>query len=225
MARIKPSAIISNISGKIAGSTFQSSQGGLIVKAKNKLARPNSPSQTRVNSITAVVQMEWESLTTDERATWQAYAVYAKQKQKNSNEFIVNGQQLFIKRNVIRLLYGKTLLSEPIFSPITIAPVSFTVQFVTSNLALGADRTITSTAEFIVMFATIPVRKSINNPGSRYRLLDFNTTTNTQWIINNEYNSVFGFVPSASSTLFFKVYSVDLVTGASVPASIIKVNP
>lgn len=222
MALITPSAIVSDIKGKISGSVFQNSLGGLVMKSGTGRTNRNSINQSLLKSITANVQNGWFALSDAQRSTWSSFAKFVNVQQIKNTGLYVNGQQLFIKSNVIRAFYGLSSLSDPQFSRCITLSVSFTVALSGADLILTSSRLVDSDVEFIVCYATFPVRPTINNPGSRYRLLVFSTTTDTTFDISSAYTAVFGRKPIAGETIFVKAFVANLFTGIFTQASINK---
>lgn len=222
MARILPSALVSDIRGKVGGTLFQGSNAGLVAKALNTKASPRSIAQSRLKSVNAYVQGAWRSLSASQRETWKQFAAFVKVAQKNNIQRVISGQQLFIRSNVIRLMYGIALLPVPDFSASIVPQVTFEPVDIGGSLFLQASRQIDSSLEFVVCFMTFPVNVTINNPGSRYRLIVFTTTTASLFAIDQEYKAVFGRDAVSPDTLFCKAYSAVLASGLFLPASITK---
>lgn len=222
MARIKPSVIISDIRGKVGGSTFQKSQGGLVVKSNSKKVNKNSIPQNHVRNLTAVMQSKWLAIGQTNRDIWKRFASFANVQQKGNVQAFLNAQQLFIKTNVIRSLYGYSILNPPQFSKCITLSVSFSVDIVTGSLILTASRLIDADVEFVVCFASVPVRQTVNNPGSRLKALIFTTTTGTEFDITTAYTNKIGRAPVSGETIFVRAFVANKETGLFTPANIIK---
>ncbi len=224
MARLKLGVLVSDIRGSIKGSTFQRTNSGLVLKSISKKPNKLSSSSLVVRSIMNNSQIEWAKLTVSQRDIWASFSNYNKIKQKNSSEYILNGQQLFIKINAIRKLYNLSVLQVPEFSKCTILPVDIVATLVAGDLTLTTNRLINSNIEFLTIKATIPVRKTINNAGSRYREIIFNTVTGTVFNIGAEYLATTGAVLNIGDTIFIKYTNIDKLSGIGMPVSTIKVT-
>jgi len=220
MARIKPSVVVADIRGKIQGSIFQASNAGLVLKSNRKRVNKNSLSQSLVKSITAALQSQWQQLSTANRDTWNAFATFAKIQHRNNAAFFINAQQAFIKINAIRIRYGLAILNPPDFSKCVTLSVSFTVALNGAALELTASRLIDSSVEFVVCFITVPVSAAINNPGSRFKILVFTTTTDTTFDITASYIAVFGRAPVPGETIFTRAYVANKLTGLFTAPSV-----
>lgn len=222
VARVKTSVIVASIEGKIGGSVFQRTRSGLVLKANNKKVNKNTVAQSLLKSVTASMQSQWFQLSDQDRQLWLTFAKFARVQHRNSTQFILNGQQLFLKANIVRTLYSQSLLNPPEFSKCIALPVTFSPSLSGGDLLLNASRLVDSTVEFVVCYATVPVSPTVNNPGSRYRLMVFSTTTDTVFDISAAYISVFGRKPVSGETIFTKAFVANKLTGLFTVASVAK---
>lgn len=213
MARIKTSAFFSDIAGSIGGTTFQGNQAGLIMKSKQIRPHKASISQNSVNNNMYRCQYEWQQLTTCQRQTWNSFANFIKKNQKHSNDRNLNGHQLFIQCNFYRLQYGHTILTSPQFVRNILNSFEGFLQKVGTDLKFTTDRILNATNEFIILQTTSKISNSLNNPGSRYRNIIFAVSDTDNWIINTEFENVFGFIPTSANRLFYRYTVADLRTG------------
>lgn len=217
MARIKTSAFINDISGKIGGTVFQRCQSGLIMKNSPNLSFASSQLQNNINQYMYRCQYEWQHLTECQRQIWNSFASFTKKAQKHSGNIFINGHQLFIQCNFYRYQYGFTTLQEPQFIKGVLSEITGTIAIGLGILRFITDRTLNSTYEFIILQATTKVPITINNCGSRYRTIVFTTTDTHQHLITSEYQDVFGFLPVNGDTLFCKYTIADKRTGLIQP--------
>lgn len=224
MARIKLSAFISDISGKIGGSQFQKTQSGLILKNSPRTPFKNSLSQSNTNNYMYRCQYEWQQLTDCKRKTWNSFANFVKKSQRHANNIHINGHQLFIQCNFYRFQYGLSLLELPQFVKGVLTTITGTIAVGIGTLRFTTDRILNPTNEFIILQATTKVPVTINNPGSRYRTIVFTTTATDNHFITSEYQDVFGFLPISNDTLFCKYTVADKRTGLIQPFKATKVT-
>lgn len=217
MARIQLSSIISDIRGKIKGSVFQRSAGGLIIRSQTTPVNKNTNSQNKTRNFTNILQQEWRLLSATERQTWLQFTNFNPIHQKNNQELFINGQQAFIKLNSYRLEYGFNIITSPQFSKCEITPVDVTMLLAGPNLFIKVDREMQSNFEFIVFFITVNLVPTINNPGSRLKLIKFTTTDNDSFNIKNPYKEIFGALPQQDSKVFFKFTNADKNSGLLFP--------
>jgi hypothetical protein len=211
------SVVLSDIRGSIKGSTFQLTGSGLVLKNISK--KPNKLGSTSlvVRSIMNNTQIEWGNIGQSNRDIWTRFSNYNKTKQKNSDQYILNGQQLFIRVNTIRKLYNLALLTVPEFSKCVILPVDIVPSLSGSDLFLTANRLINSNIEFLTLKATIPVRDTINNAGSRFKEIVFNTSTGTVFNVGTEYYNTTGAILQAGDTIFIRYTINSKLSGQHMP--------
>ena len=217
MALIKTASIISDIRGKIKGTVFQRSAGGLTVRSQSAPINKNSNSQNKTRNFTNILQQEWRLLSPTERQTWEQFTNFNPIQQKRNSELFINGQQAFIKLNLYRLEYGFAIITSPQFSKCEITPVDVTIQLAGPNLFIKVDRELQSAFEFLIFFITVNLVPTINNPGSRFKLVKFTTTDSDTFNIKNEYTTIFGALPVSGSKVFFKFTNADKNSGLLFP--------
>ena len=220
MALIKTGSIISDIRGKVKGTVFQRTAGGLTLRSQSAPINKNSNRQTKTRNFTNILQQQWRLLSPEERQTWLQFTNFNPIQQKRNSELFINGQQAFIKLNSYRLEYGFTILTTPQFSKCETTPVDISIQLAGPNLFVRTDRVMNSRFEFIVLFMTVNLIPTINNPGSRFKLIKFTTTNSDNFNIKDEYKAIFGILPKRESKIFFKFTNADKFSGLLFPFKI-----
>ena len=213
MALVLPSALISDIRGQIGGSVFQGSNAGLIIRNNTTPINKKSSSQIRNRNFMQIILTQWTVLTQTQRDTWSNFVQYTKTKQKNFSNQFISGQQLFILINNYRLNYDLSILQTPQFNKCDIQPITLTTSSDGITLTITASRALVPTDEFIILFMTIRLRNSINNPGTLYKLLNFATVAGPAINVTTSYLNVFGRVPQPGETIFFKYTNASKNTG------------
>lgn len=217
MARIKTSAFINDISGKIGGSIFQRCQSGLIMKNSPYLPFASSMLQNSANNNMYRCQYEWQQLTTCQRQIWNSFANYIKKNQKHQKDIFLNGHQLFIQCNFYRFQYGYNVLQEPQFMKGELRVLTATLQVMPGNLILRTSRWTNPSNEFVILQATTRVNETLNNPGSRYKTIIFETISAGGANITVGYQDVFGFIPVANDIIFIKYSLASKINGLIKP--------
>lgn len=217
MALIKTSSLISDIRGKLGGSVFQQSSAGLIVKSKPNPVNKNSLRQNKTRNITFRIQQEWRLLSIAERNLWLQFTNFNPILQKRSNELFINEQQNFIKFNSYRLEYDIDILKTPQFTKCEILPIDLSVSSTGAVISITADRQLNEDLEFIILFLTIAFIPTINNPGSRFKLIKFITTNDTTFDVTIPYKEIFGSIPQPGQKIFFKFSNADKASGIIFP--------
>ncbi|MCH7928565.1 MAG: hypothetical protein IID03_11405 [Candidatus Dadabacteria bacterium] len=217
MALIKTSSLISDIRGKVQASIFQGSLAGLTLRSGVKGINKNSLRQNKTRNITFRIQQEWRLLSNAERNLWLQFTNFNPILQKRSNELFINEQQNFIKFNSYRLEYGLNILKTPQFTKCEILPINLSVSSTGAAISITADRQLNEALEFIILFLTIPFIPTINNPGSRLKLIKFTTTNNTTFDVTTPYKEIFGSIPQPGQKIFFKFSNADKASGIIFP--------
>lgn len=218
MARIQTSSLISNISGKLNGSVFQRTQGGLTLRNRNTPVNSNSPRSNLRKVGMATVQNDWQTLTPAERTLWQVYSTYIQKKQKKNVGLNINGHQLFININSVRfdlsssnVLFQPYLLVTPKLIPL---PQIISVDAVSEgfgDLRVAFHRVVDSSKEVIICFASRPLKSSEQSANQRMVLMKSPTLNESYISIYDYYVSVFGRTAYAGEYIQVKVaiYSTD----------------
>jgi len=224
MAIVIPSGLISEIRGKVGGSIFQRSKAGIILRKNTIPVNKRSNLQNTARSISANVLQAWFGLSNAQRIIWDRFKQYLPVQQKNFNTLFLTAQQTFIKFNSYRLHYSLPILETPKFNKCAVSPITLSI---TSNgvaITLVTSRTMVPANEFIVLFMTIVFPSSVNNPGSRYKLIKFETTATDTYNITALYTAIFGQVPAAGTVVFVKYTNVSKLSGYPFPFSFEKIT-
>ena len=224
MAIIKTSGLISSIRGKVGGSIFQLSRSGNILKSLTIPVNRRTLLQNKTRNNTFIILQKWLGLSDAQRTVWSAYVQYNPILQKNGLNLHITGHQAFIKFNSYRLEYNLPFLIAPIFNKCDLTPITITIT--TNGVVLTAtiDRPLISAEEFAILFLTVRFPSSVNNPGSRYKIINFTTTDADTFDITSEYVAVFGRVPQPGETIFMKYTNASKLSGLPFPFKIEKIS-
>ncbi len=223
MALIRTTAFISSISGKVAGSVFQKSNAGIILRNNTTPVNRNTNRQNKTRSKTFKILQEWVKLTDIQRSTWLSYTQYNPVLQKRSKDLFITGQQAFIKFNSYRLEYDLSILPTPIFNKCALDPITLILTTTGAILTITANRALIPADEFIILSLTIIFRSSVNNPGSKYKIINFITIATDTFDITTEYTAIFGTVPQPGDTIFIKYTNASKLSGFPFPFKFKKV--
>lgn len=206
MAKIKPSAIISGISGKINGTVFLNTQFGIVAK-KNSYSLPqNSPKQKTQQSKIQFVSSRWNQLTQIEKDTWQSEVLNYPQTDTFGNTFYFTAYQLFLYLNNNLYTANESVkVSAPTYTPLVIPTI--TIQLIDSFdlvfdiVGAGANST-------LFLYGTRGLPPDRNAKASDYLLFDTSTIPNGSFPIGRiaSYNSNIGQIVSGLRYWFmFKI--------------------
>ncbi len=223
MALVKPSAIVSDVRGKIGGTVFQRFKSGLVVRSKCAPVNKKSALQIVSRNIASLTANAWLQISPAERDQWDSYTAYNPIAQRNNREVFVSGQQAFLKLNNYRLQYSLPILTVPEFNKCELTPIDLTLKRVGMNLRVTSSRALVASDEFIILFLTVRMSPAINNPGSRYKLIKFVTTDGVNFFITSEYEDVYGIIPEIGNTVFMKYTNASKLSGQLFPFKSVKV--
>lgn len=112
MAKFTPGAIISEIRGTIASTTFSKNAAGAIIRNRVTPINRNSLAQNIQRQIFANISSNWRGLTQSQRNSWiEATPDFPYQDSLGQTKFLT-GAQLHQKLNLNRLVIGESLIAS-----------------------------------------------------------------------------------------------------------------
>lgn len=106
------SAILSQASGSLAGSTFARNKGGMYVRARSIPTNPNSVGQQEVRGYMQQLAVIWAStVTAAQREAWRVYAANVTMTNRLGDSVLLSAQQHFIRSNLPRLQAGLAVVA------------------------------------------------------------------------------------------------------------------
>lgn len=199
MARIKPSALIADISGRIGGSVFQRNQGGLSLRNQSGKINSNTQRSNLHRVGLSTVMGEWTRLTDQQRLLWQTYAGYLGKKQRKSDSLIVNGHQLFIAVNSIRYdlqsvnaIFDPYLQTTPILAPLPLPINIISITTPGDTVRVNFDRATVEDEDVIILFMSRPLSGSQMSAYQKLTLMLVGTLSQDNMDVTDYYTSVYG---------------------------------
>lgn len=171
MAKVKFSALISDMRNKLNGSVFAKNRGGSYLRTKVTPVNPQSVAQTAARVLLATFSQAWRGLTEAQRAQWNA----AVDQWSTTDVFgdIKNptGLQLYIRLNANINLAGGAAIDVPPL-PVGVEPVldlSVDVDFSAQSVTLSDVTTPVPANTALYVEATPGLSPGISNANSRFR--------------------------------------------------------
>lgn len=166
MALITPSALVTDIKGKVGGVCFQRSRGGIGVRAKIHPLNPRSVLQQKVRAYLAAAAAQWGVITVQERADWHAYSANTGWQNRLGGSIDIGGEAAFVRVGALRLLVGEPMVDA---APGAYGHAQSTVATITADSGTQTPIIAEPSAGFdgatsltiLVIFAAMP------QPGSR----------------------------------------------------------
>lgn len=220
MALIHPSALISDITGTIGGTTFQRTQGGLSMRNASMTRNPNNSLQQFNKTGITLIQNAWVALTQAERNVWNQYAVYRSIKQKKSSSLVISGQQIFIRENQLRVsmtgygaIYDNPIHTVPVFAyppaPLTCTGISLSGE----PQSVFYDTNIDNTIQGIILKLSRPLRESNQSRYEKRVLMKFNTANGISQLWPTYYATIYGITPSIGQFISVEIGVYDSTLG------------
>lgn len=216
MAKFTPGAIISEIRGTIASTTFSKNAAGAIIRNRVKPINRNSNAQNVQRQLFATISSAWRGLTQTQRNSWIAAAPDFPYQDSLGQTKQLTGAQLHQKLNLNLLLIGENMI--PTAPPQTSFP-EFTVGTVTASssvftVAFTPDPVPAGFA--LCVYATRPVSAGIDFvSNSDFRLIQVEdpATDSPADIFTNYTTKVSGLAGQNGKKVFVEVRLVEVASG------------
>ncbi|MEE8209004.1 MAG: hypothetical protein V3T88_08665 [Nitrosomonadaceae bacterium] len=224
MAKVKLSYLVSDIRGKIGGTVFQQSRGGLIIRNQPGKINRNSNRDTTSRNVLNSVVANFDRLSVSNQLVWTRFVEFSELKQKRTKDLFVSGRDAFIKFNYYRLRYAFPILTTPEFVKCVATPVTIDISTTGAVLTITTSRAMIPAEEFIILSLTNVYRSAVNNPGSAFKLIVFATTATNTFDVTAEYLAIFGITPQPGQRIFMQYTNASLQSGAPFPFKTITVD-
>lgn len=217
MAKIKLSAIVSQMSGKLNGSVFAKNRGGAYIRTKVTPVNPQSVAQMAVRAALTSLSQSWRGLTAEQRAAWNAAVSNFTSTDIFGDIKTPSGINLFNKLNLNLDNIGVSPISEP---PAPVSVGFFSALSITADASSGTvAATFTaegaSAGQTVVVEATPCVSAGKDFVKSEYRVVGtFAGNGTSPQALGAMIVSKFGAM-TAGQKLFVRLKFVDNTTGIS----------
>lgn len=222
MAKFTPGAIVSEVRGTIAATTYSKNKGGAILRNRVTPINRRSTNQTQRRQILAALASAWRSLSQANRDSWNNASPNFPQSDNLGQTIFLTGEQLYVRCNANLILTGNAQITS---AP---APTSFDVLAFTSLTATADDGAISlaftptvPTGFEMVVRATPPISPGVSFvPQSKFRFLSSIAPAATSpQDIAAAYAAVFGAITGATDQkIFVEMFLVEQASGlAGIP--------
>jgi hypothetical protein len=182
MARVTYGALVTDLAGSIAGTTFQKNASGAIARAR--AYTPVNPSIQQSNRQLAMIQLvaKWSTLTLIQKTAWNNLAAAHNKINDWGNYTKLSGYQWFISYN----LNAFTQEQGPWLTPeayVLVDPVpAFTLYIDSDEFLINFGTPVSFPGTYTGIYATVPMRQTAIKLRKSTFLLICWATTNTQYI-------------------------------------------
>lgn len=219
MAKVLYTVPVQEITGSIAGVTFQRNASGFIARTKpNKKVNPSAPQSAAQINYSSIINA-WQVLPVDSRASWNNLAAAQPHITPWGQSRNLNGFQQFLSNNLIlKSLNLAVLETAPAYSlPAQLS--NFTVNFNPSGIIINFSDPIPPAPYLLQIFATPPLRRSSPlQRQSNYLLSGWSFSDPSNIDLTNSYCNQFNlnypyFINASTCFIIFRICVVDSVTG------------
>jgi hypothetical protein len=174
MAKVKFSALISEMRNKLNGSVFSRNRGGAYLRTKVTPTNPQTLAQVQQRSLLTSFSQSWRSLTEAQREAWKAAVTSWAKTDVFGDVVNPSGSTLYIRLNInVSLAGGAALLVPP--SPTGAAALTL-LTFTASVGGGGVDVTFLPAAvpanHAMVIESTPMLSPGISNAKAKFRVIE-----------------------------------------------------
>lgn len=216
MTKVKYSALVSDMSGKLNGSVMSRNRAGSYIRNKVTPVNPNTAAQAEVRSRLTTNAQAWAGLTQAQRDSWNAsVGAFAKTDifgdLKNPSGF-----NLYCRINNNLTMVGETAVSTP---PTSSEVATVTIGALTAANGTPALSLVTSGAvpadTVMVVNATPGLSAGVSFVKSELRQISQAAAAATSpHNLLSAWNTKFGSIPAAGKKIFVEIYFINTTTGA-----------
>lgn len=212
MARIIYSALVTKISGSIAGTTFQKNAYGHTVKSKATMVRPAAPLQNARKIYFAAATKGWNTLSSAQKDAYNVYAATRPQYAHNNPTAQLSGFAIFCKWHMLEMLRTGTISINNTISGsyntldlITAATIQENGAFIDFNVTFDTG----DSSIWCLFFISRPFRPGENFIGSKVRYLFFKPNADFNVDIRTDYENLWGNAPAPGDRLALTVVQIE----------------
>lgn len=222
MAKVKFSALVSEMRNKLNGSVFSKNRAGNYLRNKVTPVNPQTASQSAVRALLASLTQGFKALTQNQIAAWNTAVANFQSTDIFGDLKTPSGINLYTKLNMNLALAGQSQLSDPplpsavvgveLDSPVSdSAPATLTIQS-----ALAA----VPTGHTLIIEATPQLSPAKNFVKSEFRVIGTRSAATTFPITaTTDYTDKFG-APVAGQKVFVRVKTINNATGLASQYSV-----
>lgn len=217
MAKITPGAIISEIRGTVAASTYSRNKGKAVMRNRVTPINRRSTNQTQRRQQLASYSSQWRGLTEAQRAGWNSAAQNFPQSDNLGQTIFLSGEQLYVRFNLnLQLIGGTPIDDAPAPSSFAVLAIGAIVLEDDDTMTIAFTPTPVPTGFELVIRATAPVsagRSFVSQ--SQFRFIMSEPAAGASPVdISAAYIAVHGSLANAvGQKVFVEMFLVDSATG------------
>lgn len=214
MAKVKFSALISDMRNKLNGSVFSKNRGGSYLRTKVTPTNPQTVAQAAARALLTSLSQAWKTLTEEQRAAWNAAVGSWTTTDVFGDIKNPTGLQLYIRLNANISLAGGTAIDLPPV-PSGVAPVldlSVDVDDSAQSVTLSDITTPVPADTALYVEATPGMSPGISNANSKFRHITTLAPAASVGAVSAAYIAKFGAVV-AGQKYFVRCKFINQLTG------------
>lgn len=230
---MKLTAFNAGIKGKVAGTVFQSSPWGQVlrttpidaVKSGGKLTHADAG--RTINPLVSIAKnaTRWRTLTTAQRLAWATSAVSFPFKNKWGESYTASGYQVFMSINANLINAGQGTINTPPDVQLIESAPAFTceVSIIASSMQVFNLVNLTNTQ--YILSATPAMSAGAFPKKSNYKIIYNQPATGAvDRDITDEYETIYGYIPY-TGTINYRLDAVNTITGQKGVPSYFTLTP
>lgn len=215
MAKIKFTAFLADMRGKVAGTVFTKNRAGAIARTKVTPINPNSSFQQAVRSTLTFLSQNWRSLTAAQRSAWNNAVRNFPRTNVFGDAKILSGHQLYVGLNGQLSAAGASLITNPPVptgaASVDTLALSITVGTSTMEVDFTPDPVPAGSA--LIIEATAPQSPGKSNVTNQFRQATVSVAAATSPTnIFTDYVAKFG-TPPIGQVVHVRAKMVNTLTG------------
>ncbi len=169
MASIQLSALVTDITGSIGGTTFSRNRSGLTAKAKLTGKRSTTAKQQIQLQNNNALRQQWELLTLSQKQVWNDYATINTKTNRYGRTKSLTGFNWFLSvNNAYYYVHGTYVAVPPAFAYPAFLP-SFSLAVTPTDIVLKWSTPVDDSLIDVMIYTTPPVRGTANLQRGFYR--------------------------------------------------------
>jgi len=215
MAKVKFSALISEMRNKLNGSVFARNRGGAYLRNKVTPVNPQTIAQVQARSLLTSFSQSWRGLTQNQRDAWRSVVDQWSRTDVFGDVVNPSGSSLYIRLNINISLAGGSAISTPPTptGAAALTDLSVAADESANTVAVTFDPAAVPAGHALYIEATPNLSPGIANANSRFRYVATGAAAATSPLaIGTEYLAKFGALVEGQK-LFIRAKFINATTG------------
>ncbi len=203
MARVELSANIASIRGSVAGTTFQNSAYGQIMRNKPIPKKSANNAQQNIKLLQSQLNYKWADISASDRLAWDG---------KIGTKFRT-GKQAFLNANFYLLFKGLTTLDIPAYN-VTPPPIAITQLILnTGELFVLTDIDADMDIYTLLIKMSYPTGSTVVRARRTMRLLNYDTEDTNSFIVTPTYEETLSVTPVVGQLIWVSMALQNFTSG------------